>query len=946
MKESLRGTWLAALAGLLAASLGCGSGVKVAVSPSEYTLRFGGQMTFVAQVTGTANTKVTWSIDEGDSGGSVSAGGLYQPTATGEFHVRATSVADKGQSAAALVTVEPIPPVEVRLAPASATVTTGSSQTFTAIVTGASVQTVTWTVEEVGGGTVSTGGTYAAPALAGTYHLVATSDADSTKSARAEVTVTASQVVSVSVSPDVATVFPYGSAVLLAQVFGAANTQVTWSLGEACAGCSVSATGVFRAGSEAGTYHVVATSVADPTKSAQATLTVQPAGGVSVSVSPATATVQTLGTRFFYASVSGSTNTQVTWSVVDAGGGTISTTGSYTAPGVPGTFRVCATSVADASRRGYATVSVTSNVTIAVTPTTATVAPGQSASFSALVTGSTNQTVTWSVVEAAGGTATSTGASTATYTAPALAGTYHVMARSQADTARTATATLTVQAGLLSGTILFTGGSTGRVYIVASDAAGKPLAGTSLASPGPYTLRGLKQPGMLKVRAFLDVLGTGVDNDSADPSGEATVTWTASGATADVTLVASAAATPGQPAAPTVYPGDSGALVRWSPLRTLANVEHPDQYVIYWSTTASPGPANMAGSKPVTARSGGYSYVSGLTNGTNYYFAVAGVARATAGSPSVGTAAVRIGPNAGPATLTGWVSAATGLTGPTYVVAISATAPTYFVRYPVGSASLPFSIAGLSNGATYKVVSFMDVAGEGELNATDPRTFDTPVTVVVAGASANAGTLTLPSGDSTGRAPTAHLRSGVTETYELELSIAAGLKFPVKASAASTGCTVGTGPIDIPIYPALGPGAFRAVIALPASTPPVVTSCYLDVTYSDGTISSIYSPIRGVVSAFATPVSPTGTAGTTPTFTWTSPGTPPPSYTQNLSVLDSAGATLWRLTGMASSLTSVTYNSDGLASPATLPAGASFSWGIEVQDAYGDRSVVLTPFGT
>jgi hypothetical protein len=51
---------------------------------------------------------------------------------------------------------------------------------------------VTWSVRESGGGTVSSSGSYTAPAGAGTYHVVATSQADATKSATATITVTAS----------------------------------------------------------------------------------------------------------------------------------------------------------------------------------------------------------------------------------------------------------------------------------------------------------------------------------------------------------------------------------------------------------------------------------------------------------------------------------------------------------------------------------------------------------------------------------------------------------------------------------------------------------------------------------------------------------------------------------------------------------------------------------
>ena len=83
------------------------------------------------------------------------------------------------------------------------------------------------------------------------------------------------------------------------------------------------------------------------------------APGVSVSVSPQTATLQPGGTRQFTATVSGTTNTAVTWSVVEgASGGTVTQGGLYTAPQSPGTYHVKATSQADQTKSGTASVTV------------------------------------------------------------------------------------------------------------------------------------------------------------------------------------------------------------------------------------------------------------------------------------------------------------------------------------------------------------------------------------------------------------------------------------------------------------------------------------------------------------------------------------------------------------------------------------------------------------
>jgi hypothetical protein len=101
---------------------------------------------------------------------------------------------------------------------------------------------------------------------------------------------------------------------------------------------------------------VVATSVADPSKSDTATVTVQ---SVSISVSPSSAIVNTRTTRQFTATVTGTSDQRVTWSVREGSvGGSITTAGLYTAPGTSGTFHVVATSVADSRQTTEATVTV------------------------------------------------------------------------------------------------------------------------------------------------------------------------------------------------------------------------------------------------------------------------------------------------------------------------------------------------------------------------------------------------------------------------------------------------------------------------------------------------------------------------------------------------------------------------------------------------------------
>jgi hypothetical protein len=126
------------------------------------------------------------------------------------------------------------------------------------------------------------------------------------------------------------------------------------------AGGTIDATGLYTAPSgaaDAAVFHIVATSVADPSKSATALVTIQTPVVVlpsSVNISIAVSTTQQ-----FTATVRATSSTNVTWSVLEgAAGGTIDATGLYTAPATTGTYHVVAASVADPTQTGRATVFV------------------------------------------------------------------------------------------------------------------------------------------------------------------------------------------------------------------------------------------------------------------------------------------------------------------------------------------------------------------------------------------------------------------------------------------------------------------------------------------------------------------------------------------------------------------------------------------------------------
>lgn len=240
--------------------------VTVQLSPSSQTLSPAAQQQFKATVIGSGNQSVTWTVDAAGAGnsttGSITAAGLYTaPQLSGTHTITATSVADPTKSASAAVTVQG----SVSVSPASVGLIFGGPQQFTATVVGATNPVVTWAVDGIAGGNASVGaidakGNYVAPSQIGN-HTITAAVASLSQSATASVSV-----VSLSVSPAEILVNPGGSQQFSADIQGATDASVTWSVdgtagGNASVG-TISASGLYTAPISTGAHTVTAASVA------------------------------------------------------------------------------------------------------------------------------------------------------------------------------------------------------------------------------------------------------------------------------------------------------------------------------------------------------------------------------------------------------------------------------------------------------------------------------------------------------------------------------------------------------------------------------------------------------------------------------------------------------------------------------------------------------------
>lgn len=423
---------------------GPGPAVSVSLNQSAVNIIVGATAQFKASVANSTNTAVTWSVDGvaggNSSSGTISAAGLYTaPAQTGSHQVTAASVADTSAKANATVAVGLI-----SVTPASTMVAPGGSQQFNATIQGFSNSSVTWSVDQVSGGssavgTITASGMYTAPSAAGNHTVTATSVADTSAEANATLTVE-----SFSISPTSAVVAPAGTVQFTAALPGVSNPSLTWSVDQVRGGNStvgtITAGGLYTAPSLPGSHTITAASAGNG-EVVSATIAID-----TISVSPATGPLEGSSTQQFTAIVQGPSN-PVTWSVdqIPAGNstvGTISNTGLYTAPTSAGNHTISAAITADTAISASTAVSI---FAFTVSPAAVTAPPSGTQQFAAAIQGLPSTTVTWSVDGVAGGSPIS-GTITASglYSAPSTTGAHTITAISTADTSASARASITV----------------------------------------------------------------------------------------------------------------------------------------------------------------------------------------------------------------------------------------------------------------------------------------------------------------------------------------------------------------------------------------------------------------------------------------------------------------------------------------------------------------------
>ena len=348
---------------------------------------------------------VTWSVSAG--GGTIDAntGAYTAPLTPGTYTVTATSVTDGSLIFSTLnVSVTQAvdvntPVTSIEISPATATTSASSTFQFQAIINGESTTTVTWTVPRhycIEGvsinqcnpntGSINALGLYTAPDGNGTYTIYATSLADHTKVASSTITVVNGYdyvgggglhliVTQFGSSgpyiPSSLTLSTTSISIATGETFefnvrADSSSPVVWTLVEGALAGSISRLGVYTASYNPGNYNLLVTN-----SYATTTATIKVVQGlkfpVSISISPASVTLSrerlstTTLTQQFSAEVLNASSTAVSWNVVENNGGSINSSGLYTAPFTTATtslFHVVATSVAEPSKTATSTVTI------------------------------------------------------------------------------------------------------------------------------------------------------------------------------------------------------------------------------------------------------------------------------------------------------------------------------------------------------------------------------------------------------------------------------------------------------------------------------------------------------------------------------------------------------------------------------------------------------------
>jgi len=235
----------------------------ISLRPTSITLAPGGTSQFTVSGTWSDGSTTVPAVAYSATGGTITAGGLYTAgTSPGTFRVFATQPGGtRADTAVVTVSVPPPTLTQLVLNPASLTLAPGATQQFS--VTGSwsdgssTVPAVTYMAT---GGTITAAGLYTAGTAPGTFRVIATRQGGTRADTSAvTVSVPTSTLTQLVLSPGSITLPPGGTSQFAVTGTWSDGSTTTPAVAYSATGGTITAAGLYTAGTAPGTFGVIAT---------------------------------------------------------------------------------------------------------------------------------------------------------------------------------------------------------------------------------------------------------------------------------------------------------------------------------------------------------------------------------------------------------------------------------------------------------------------------------------------------------------------------------------------------------------------------------------------------------------------------------------------------------------------------------------------------------------
>jgi hypothetical protein len=468
----------------------------ITTQPANQTVTVGQTATFLVVAAGTAPLSYQWQKNGANISGATSSSYTTPATTSADNGstfkvVVSNSVGSVTSSVGALtVTIAAVAPT-ITTQPASQTVTAGQTDTFSVVATGTAPLSYQWQKNDanISGATSSSYTTSATTSAdnGSTFKVVVSNSAGNVTSNTATLTVNAAAVApTITTQPANQTVTAGQTATFSVVAAGTAPLSYQWQKnganisGATSSGYTTPATAASDSGS---TFDVVVSNSAGSVTSAAATLAVN--APPSITTQPVSQTVTVAQTATFSVVAAGTAPLSYQW---QKNGANISgaTSSNYTTPATTSadngsTFKVVVSNSAGNVTSNTATLTVNAAAvapTITTQPANQTVTAGQTATFSAVATGTAPLSYQWQK-----NGANISGATSSSYTTPATTSadngsTFNIVVSNSVGNVTSNTATLTVNAAAVAPTVTtqpanqtVTAGQTATFSVVAAGTA-------------------------------------------------------------------------------------------------------------------------------------------------------------------------------------------------------------------------------------------------------------------------------------------------------------------------------------------------------------------------------------------------------------------------------------------------------------------------------------------